>query len=64
VAARWTIAGTQTGALGGIPPSGKAVIVSGAHVFRLVSGRIAEIWNHRNDLRLYQQIGALPPLPP
>jgi hypothetical protein len=39
------------------------VTFSGVNVFRLASGRIAEIWNHRDDLRLYQQIGALPPLP-
>lgn len=63
VAARWTITGTHRGPLGTIPPSGKAVTFSGVNVFRLASGRIAEIWNHRDDLRLYQQIGALPPLP-
>jgi steroid delta-isomerase-like uncharacterized protein len=63
VAARWTISGTHAGALGSIPPSGKVVTFSGVNVFRVVSGRIAEIWNHRDDLSLYQQIGALPPLP-
>ena len=63
VAARWTITGTHTGPLGRISPSGKAVTFSGVNIFRLASGRIAEIWNHRDDLRLYQQIGALPPLP-
>ena len=63
VAARWTISGTHTGPLGGIPASGKAVTFSGVNVFRIVSGRISEIWNHRDDLRFYQEIGALPPLP-
>jgi steroid delta-isomerase-like uncharacterized protein len=64
VAARWTIAGTHTGPLGTIPPTGRALTFSGVNIFRVVSGRIAEIWNHRDDLRLYQQMGILPPLPP
>ena len=62
-AARWTITGTHAGPLGAIPPTGKALTFSGVNIFRVVSGRIAEIWNHQDDLRLYQHIGVLPPLP-
>jgi steroid delta-isomerase-like uncharacterized protein len=57
VVARWTIRGTQQGPLGPIPPTGKRVAFAGVNIFRLASGKIIEIWNHRDDLRLYQQLG-------
>jgi predicted ester cyclase len=57
VVARWTIRGTQQGPLGPIPPTGKRVEFAGVNIFRLASGKIVEIWNHRDDLRLYQQLG-------
>ena len=63
VAVRWTIRGTQTGPLGRIPPTGRAVAFSGVNIFRFKGGKIAEIWNHRDDLALYQQLGVMPPLP-
>ena len=63
VAVRWTIRGTQTGPLGPIPPTGRAVEFSGVNIFRFEGGKIAEIWNHRDDLALYQQLGVMPPLP-
>ena len=31
---------------------------SGVNIFRLEGGRIAELWNHRDDLGLMQQVGA------
>ncbi len=63
VAVRWTIHATHTGPLGPNPPTGRAVAFSGVNIFRFAGGRIAEIWNHRDDLSMYQQIGALPPPP-
>lgn len=44
VAARWSLAGTQTGSFRGNPATGKRVAVSGNTVFRLQSGRIDEMW--------------------
>jgi steroid delta-isomerase-like uncharacterized protein len=63
VVARWTIRGTQQGSLGPIPPTGKRVEFVGVNIFRLASGKIVEIWNHRDDLRLYQQLGVRPAPP-
>jgi steroid delta-isomerase-like uncharacterized protein len=63
VAARWTIVAKHTGPFAARPGSGNPVRFSGVNIFRLEGGRIAEIWNHRDDLSLYQQIGAMPPLP-
>jgi SnoaL-like polyketide cyclase len=43
--------------IGSHPPTGKQVEFAGVNIFRLASGKIVEIWNHRDDLRLYQQLG-------
>ncbi len=39
-------------------PTGKAVEFAGVNIFRIRDGKIVEIWNHRDDLGLMQQLGA------
>ena len=58
VAARWTTSGTHTGPWAGVEPSGKKVRFSGVNVFRFENGKVVELWNHRDDLGLMQQVGA------
>jgi steroid delta-isomerase-like uncharacterized protein len=59
VAGRWTASGTHTGSWGGLPPTGKRVEFSGVNIFRFGDdGRVVEIWNHRDDLGLMDQLGA------
>ena len=31
---------------------------SGVNIFRFENGKVSELWNHRDDLRLMQQVGA------
>jgi hypothetical protein len=31
---------------------------SGVNIFRLEKGKVAELWNHRDDLGLMQQVSA------
>ena len=58
VVARWTMAGTNTGAWGGVPPTGRPLRFSGVNIFRLKDGRVVEVWNHRDDLGVQQQLNA------
>lgn len=58
VAARWTATGTHTGPWGSVRPTGRSVQFSGVNIFWLRDGKVAEIWNHRDDLGLMTQIGA------
>jgi steroid delta-isomerase-like uncharacterized protein len=58
VAARWNAAGTHTGRWAGVEPTGRSIAYSGANFFRLRAGKVVEIWNHRDDLGLMEQIGA------
>jgi predicted ester cyclase len=58
VAARWTAPGTHTGPWGDIQPTGRVATFSGVNIFRFEGGLVAEIWNHRDDLGLLEQLGA------
>jgi steroid delta-isomerase-like uncharacterized protein len=58
VAARWTASGTHTGQWGAVEPTGRRATFSGVNIFRFANGRVAELWNHRDDLGLMEQVGA------
>ena len=58
VVARWTATGTHSGAWAGIQPSGAEVEFAGVNIFRFADSKVAEIWNHRDDLGLLEKIGA------
>jgi predicted ester cyclase len=58
VMARVTVEGTNTGPWGATPPTGKHASFSLVNIFRIANGKVVEIWNHRDDLGLMQQLGA------
>jgi steroid delta-isomerase-like uncharacterized protein len=58
VAARWTASGTNTGPWAGMAATGSHATFSGVNIFRIRDGKVVEIWNHRDDLGLAQQLGA------
>jgi predicted ester cyclase len=55
VAARWT---ASVGAWGTVEPTARSATFSGVNIFRFENGKVAEIWNHRDDLGLMEQVGA------
>ena len=58
VAGRWTASGTHVGPWAGVEPTGKQMRFSAINVFRFSDGKVVELWNHRDDLGLMQQLGA------
>lgn len=54
---RWTMTGTNTGALGEMPPSGQPVRLQGVAISRAVDGKTVEVWQHYNQLSMFQQMG-------
>ena len=58
VVGRWTASGTHRGHWGGVAPTGRHATFSGVNIFRFDGGKVVEIWNHRDDLGLMEQLGA------
>lgn len=63
VAARLTMRGTHLGPLGGVPATGRPVVVSGMSIERIADGRIIEGWNENDGLGMLGQLGVFPPQP-
>jgi steroid delta-isomerase-like uncharacterized protein len=57
VVARWTMRGTHSGPWAGVPSSGRRIIFSGVNIFRFSDDKVVELWNHRDDLGLMEQVG-------
>lgn len=60
VTKRWTLHATHTADLGGLPPTGRRITLSGIDLFRLADGKIVECWLAYDNLSLLQQLGAIP----
>jgi predicted ester cyclase len=48
---------THTGPWGPVEPTGRRATFSGVNIFRFENGKLAEIWNHRDDLGLMELVG-------
>jgi steroid delta-isomerase-like uncharacterized protein len=58
VVGRWTMNGTHSRPWGATEPTGRRATFSGVNIYRFENGKVAEIWNHRDDLGLAEQLGA------
>lgn len=61
VATYSTYSGTQEGPMGNFPTSGKKVELTFPTIFRLVDGKIAEIWVEWDNISFLSQLGHFPP---
>jgi predicted ester cyclase len=59
VAERWTGRGTHRGELQGIAPTGKRVEAPGSVFYRIVDGKIVELWGQLDMMSLMQQLGVI-----
>ena len=60
VAARWTMAGTNTGSIFGHAPTGQLASFWGVHFFRFSGDRISACWTGVDMLGLLVQLGIAP----
>ena len=61
VTVSWTAKGTHTGKGNGlVRPTGKRILVHGASRFRIVNGKIAEVWNNYDRNEIFRQLGVSP----
>ncbi|MBT2519736.1 ester cyclase [Arthrobacter sp. ISL-28] len=54
------LTGTHRGELAGIAGTGKSVEFGGTDIIRVEGGKVAEHWGTTDNMRLMQQIGAIP----
>src|ERR1700741_310734 len=54
VAARWTVTGTHSGDLTGIPATGRQVSLAGITCSRVVDGKFVESWSNWDTLGMLQ----------
>jgi steroid delta-isomerase-like uncharacterized protein len=62
VVTRFTTHGTQQGAFGSIPPTGKRVAITSIEITRVADGKIVEDWGLDDRLGMLQQLGLVPAL--
>jgi predicted ester cyclase len=62
VVLRATDRATHSGVFQGIAPTERQVTFGQIGIYRMVGGKIAEIWEEADLLGLFQQLGAAPPL--
>jgi hypothetical protein len=60
VVTRWTIHGTHTGNLFGMPPTGQAMTMTGISIYRIAEGKMVEGWVQYDQLGMMQQLGLAP----
>jgi len=56
-----TYTGTQDGAMGPFPPSGKTLDLEFGAIFRIEDGKLAELWVTWDNLAALTQLGHFPP---
>jgi predicted ester cyclase len=57
---RFTLTGTHSGELFGVPAGGSRVAVEGITILRFRDDRVVERWNRLDDIAFLSQIGAMP----
>jgi steroid delta-isomerase-like uncharacterized protein len=60
VALSWTMSGTHTGDMMGMPPTGKNVAWSGITFYRIAGGKVIDERGEEDALGLLRQLGAIP----
>ena len=61
VAGYFTYSGTQEGAMGPFPPTGKKADLKYLGILRIEDGKIAEMWVEWDNLAMLTQLGHFPP---
>ncbi len=64
VAIRAIYTGTQMGPMGDVPATGKSVDGPFIAIFRIESGKLAELWVEWDNVSMLTQLGLFPPAPP
>lgn len=64
VASRYVCRGTHKGSFGGIPTTGKQVVMNGVQIDKIANGKRVECWDFPDIFGLMTQLGVIPPTAP
>ncbi len=53
----WTLAGTNSGALQGLPPTNNEMQLTGVSIAKVADGKMIEVWDYYNQASMFQQLG-------
>ena len=59
VGTRWSATGTNTGAFGEVPPTGRRIRVDGLILDRVENDRVVERWEQWDQMAMMRQLGLL-----
>jgi predicted ester cyclase len=54
------VRGTHKREYMGVPGSGNTVEIGGSDILRMINGKAAERWGYLDDVKLMQQLSAMP----
>jgi steroid delta-isomerase-like uncharacterized protein len=57
VAIRWSAEGTNSGAFGSVPATGRHIQIGGLVLDRVVDGKVVERWEQWDQMGMLQQLG-------
>jgi steroid delta-isomerase-like uncharacterized protein len=60
--AHYTMTGTNTGPMMGMPPTGKSINIQGMDLVRLENGKGVEHWGYNEGRKMMEQLGLMPPM--
>ena len=56
---RYKLTGTHTGEYRGLAPTGKKITATSVNIYRIVNGKVVEIWRVSDLLDFYKQLGVI-----
>ena len=60
VVQHYTMTGTNTGTMMGMPPTNKKMNVDGVNILKIKDGKLSEHWGYMEEMKLMQQMGMMP----
>jgi steroid delta-isomerase-like uncharacterized protein len=62
VVAHFTMTGTNTGPMVGMPATNKAMKIDGVDIVRIKDGKAVEHWGYSEEMKMMMQLGMMPPM--
>jgi steroid delta-isomerase-like uncharacterized protein len=60
VTTQYTLTGTNSGSVGGMPATGKKINVDGVDIVRFKNGKAVEHWGYMDEMKMMTQLGMMP----